>query len=248
MLSVIYSLHSIAKFLYRKFSNVQLSTSNSSSLLPHSYTADFNKEEELDTLYNFIQQYGFGTLIAVHPDSNVPVASHIPFLIDKQTGEYGELIAHVARNNEIYKYLSTNSEVLVIFHGPHGYISPQFYLPSHINVPTWNYANVHVYGKAILDTPSGIPPQDVMNDLINFYEEKYMTTMWNWSDYYTPEALLSQRKSIVGFRIRITRIYGKYKLSQNKTRDIQKQVIHGLKNTNQLDIAAFMENYLEKDD
>src|SRR5688500_17707071 len=102
------------------------------------------EESRLEVLHAFIRQYSFATLVT---QGNAGLtASHLPFLLDTSRGQQGVLRSHVARPNAQWKDLNLEGEALVIFQGPHAYISPRWYVEK-VTVPTWNYAAVHVYGR-----------------------------------------------------------------------------------------------------
>src|SRR4051812_47202497 len=99
--------------------------------------------EDPSKLTAFIQRYSFATFIT--HDGAGPCASHLPMLFWPGAGDHGTLVSHMARANPQWQHFSSGSEVLVIFHGPHSYISPSWY-QTEPAVPTWNYATVHAYG------------------------------------------------------------------------------------------------------
>ena len=101
------------------------------------------REDDITTLHKFMREYSFATLITQH--KGVPFATHLPFILDAQCGPNGALLAHVARANPQWHDFVDEQEVLVIFQGPHAYISPSWY-EVELSVPTWNYAVVHAYG------------------------------------------------------------------------------------------------------
>src|ERR1044071_9429828 len=114
--------------------------------------SDF-KEEDFQKLAAFIHQFSFATLVSGRSGSLQ--ASHLPFLFDEKRGKSGFLRGHMAKANPHWKTIE-EEEVLVIFQGPHAYISPTWYEASE-TVPTWNYATVHAYGyyRSITD-PEGL--------------------------------------------------------------------------------------------
>ena len=117
-------------------------------------------ETDLQKILNLIRQHAFGTLITSH--NNIPMASHIPFLIE-ETQPF-KLRGHLAYANEQWKHIQDDGSVMLIFQGPHTYISPRWY--KNAGVPTWNYAMVHIYGKAnILKAPDKL--QNIVNGLTN---------------------------------------------------------------------------------
>ncbi len=109
------------------------------------YIPSHFRESDERVLAEFIDAYSFGTLVTV--EGALPFASHLPFLHDR---EGRTLHAHVARGNPQWQHIAANADVLVMFQGPHGYVSPTWYAEP--GVPTWNYTAVHVYGRArVLD-------------------------------------------------------------------------------------------------
>ena len=109
--------------------------------LPPAFT-----ETRTDVLMAHIERYDFGLLVS-HGEAGL-VASHIPFLTERD-GEPLHLIGHLARPNPQVRDLAHGGEVLAIFHGPHAYISPNWYATGP-SVPTWNYVDVHAYGEVRL--------------------------------------------------------------------------------------------------
>ena len=178
----------------------------------------FEINDDLIT-YDIIEKNGFATLISQHQGG--PFATHLPLSLDKNR-EY--LFGHFARPNPQWKEIE-KQEVLAIFHGPHCYISPSWY-ETPTTVPTWNYVAVHVYGQVELVDNA----QEVMNslaDLVLKYEEPGSSYQLDQVD---ASYLAGLSKGIQGFRIKITRIEGKAKLSQNNPTERQELVIQRLEN------------------
>lgn len=179
-------------------------------------------ETDTTVLHDFMVQNSFATLVSVA--KTTPVASHLPLLLDRTTGPHGRLIGHMARANPHWEQ-ADGQEVLVIFTGPHAYISPSWY---HVEnaVPTWNYTAVHAYGTFQLDDERD-RRLDIVRDYVDFYESE-MELPWSLTDADADfiDRLLD---AIVGFKMDIHRIEGKWKLSQNHARERRQGVIHGLK-------------------
>jgi transcriptional regulator len=155
-----------------------------------------------DTLAAFIDAHSFGALITA-PHGR-PSASHVPFLLDRARNV---LHCHLARANPQWQELTVVAEVLVIFTGPHGYVSPTWYTDP--GVPTWNYTAVHVYGAArIVDDPGHTARH--VEALAAKYERGSPAP---WVPDYDPRRL----GGIVGIEIGIRSIEGKFKLSQNRS-------------------------------
>ena len=155
-------------------------------------------------------------------------ASHVPLLLDPDEGPYGTLYGHLARANPHGKALAEGTETLVIFAGEQAYISPSFY-PSKAEhgktVPTWNYLAVHAYGTAEV-----FEDAERLLALISRLSSKHEAgrpAPWAVSDA-PGDYIDSMLKAIVGFRLPITRLEGKRKLSQNRDAADQAGVRQGL--------------------
>jgi transcriptional regulator len=156
-----------------------------------------------------IEQHDFGLLLS-HGAAGL-TASHIPFLVERRDEEL-YLLGHLARPNPQVEDLREGGEVLAIFSGPHAYISPSWYAggPS---VPTWNYVDVHAYGAVRL-----IEDGDWLRGLLRRLSQRHEAgnpVPWRVEDL--PEAYLEgMLRGIIGLDIAVTRLEGKYKLSQNR--------------------------------
>ncbi len=184
-----------------------------------------------------MKRFSFATIITSKND--IPVATHLPFLIEEQD-EQLLLTGHFAKQNEQWKDIENNT-VLVIFHEPHAYISPSHY-EKELNVPTWNYIAVHAYGKGHLITAHA-ELLHLLERTINNFESSYLQ-QWNT----LPEKYrLGQMEGIVGFKIEVTELQAKEKLSQNRTPGEQKRIIDTLSasdNANENSIAHYMQRNL----
>ncbi|MEC0269167.1 FMN-binding negative transcriptional regulator [Paenibacillus anseongense] len=193
------------------------------------------KDDEL--MYTVIEQNGFATLVSQHDGH--PMATHLPLTLDR-TNKC--LYGHVARPNPQWRDLQ-QQEVLVIFQGPHSYISPSWYETSD-SVPTWNYVAVHVYGQAEL-----IDDEDEVMSSMKSLIEKYEEPDSPYDLESVDSAYLSGlSKGIQGFKIHISNMEGKAKLSQNHPVQRQEFVIQrleALNRENERNIAALMKRNLE---
>ncbi len=181
----------------------------------------------------FMKRFGFATIVTAKND--LPVATHLPFLVTNND-ENIILISHFAKANEQWKDIEHN-KVLVIFSEPHAYISPKHY-DKELNVPTWNYISVHAYGKGRLITETQNVIQ-ILESTIDNYETSYKQ-QWN---NLPGEYKLGMIKGIVAFEIVVTDLQGKKKLSQNKTKNEQTNIINALAqsdDTNEKLIADYM--------
>jgi transcriptional regulator len=184
------------------------------------YIPEQFREQDIGVLQDFVEQFDFATLIT--QQSGEIIASHLPFLLDRTAGRYGTLRAHVARRNPQFEQLQSAGEALVIFQGPHSYISPMWYADQS-NVPTWNYVVVHAYGTPrILEEPDLI---ELLRALVAKHEEPPPR---GWE--FDPEQPRIKRMltEIGGFEIPISTLQGKFKLNQNRTAADRKGVIDTL--------------------
>jgi len=159
--------------------------------------------------------------ILVSNTSAGPFATHLPAVI-RESAEGITIRGHVARANPHWRYLDEQPHCLMIFHGPHAYISPSHYDSREV-VPTWNYGAVHVYG----DVRTYSAPEDLLSmlhDLIPTFEAAYAAQWASLNEAYRSRML----GHIVGFEIVVTRVEAKMKLSQNRTRDEQQHIIDSL--------------------
>jgi transcriptional regulator len=176
--------------------------------------------EDVPKLQDFMELFNFATVITQR-DGEL-TASHIPFILDRRVEPYGVLRAHVAIRNPQLEDLRSGSQALVIFQGPHTYISPSWYVKPE-NVPTWNYTVVHAYGvPKMLDRTGMIA---LLKDLVDKHERSFEQP-WDFdSDAAWIQKLLPE---IAGFEIRIERLQGKFKLNQNRTPADREGVIQTL--------------------
>ncbi len=177
-------------------------------------------------------------LIAANPLATLVVSSnqglsadHIPLLVRYDGSEYGKLVGHIARANPLSQLASSSTGVLAVFHGPQSYISPSLYATKREGgrvVPTWNYTVVHAYGNLrIIDEPNWVKAQ---LEELTFMNEQAMPSPWQISDAPAEyiERLLG---AIVGIEISITRLIGKWKVSQNQPESNKVSAAAGLRAT-----------------
>jgi transcriptional regulator len=182
------------------------------------YMPERFREDDLPTLHALMRDYSFATLVTQH--EGVPFASHLPLVLAADEGPYGTLYGHMARPNPQWRDFDAAQDVLVIFQGPHTYVSPSWYAEDPANVPTWNYAAVHAYGSPRLITDDD-SCRALLDTLVRRHEEPFATP-WR---LHMPEAELRQKmQGIMTFAIRITRLEGKLKLSQNRSLEDQQRV------------------------
>jgi len=198
----------------------------------------FAVEDETQT-FDFIEQNNFGILVTnIKRTTN---ANHVPFLLDR---EKRQLLGHFAKSNNQWRELEANKNVLVIFQGPHAYISPSWYVSENL-VPTWNFAAVHVYGEAEI-----VQSKDETFGIVESLSKKHESGFdrpWQ-SASMNQEVLQSMLGAIVGFKINIMQIQAKAKLSQNRSEKDQAGAIDALRkqgSEQELAIATLMQTELE---
>jgi transcriptional regulator len=182
------------------------------------------------TLAEFIAGHGFATLVTAGPDG--PLASHVPVIHEPARKV---LRLHVAAANP-HARAADGERALVIFAGPHGYVSPSWYA-THPAVPTWNYAAVHVSGPMRrIARPERL--RALLAELVAAYEPRGSS----WKMGELPEDYMAKMLAgIVGFEIAIERVEGKFKLSQNRDAADRRRVIAALADSPQADDRALAE-------
>jgi transcriptional regulator len=185
------------------------------------YVPDAFAVADRRAIEELIAAYGFATLVSSGPQGLV--ATHVPVMLDPARGAHGTLVAHISRSNPHGEELD-GAAVLTIFVGPHGYVSPSWYA-THPSVPTWNYAAVHVYGRArLIREPARL--REIVSTLVDKYESGRAEpwSMAGLSDKYMAGML----NAIVGIEIDVERIEAKHKLSQNRKVEDQRRVTAAL--------------------
>ena len=195
------------------------------------------REDKPEKLHEFIKTYGFGTLFSGSGEDLR--ASHLPFLLEEKAGGHGKLTGHMAKANDHWQFLG-GKEVLVVFQGPHAYISPTWYEEPD-TVPTWNYVAVHVYGQYVPVTEE-VKLREILEKTVGFYENG-TPKAWDMKSLSGP-FLDKMLKAIVGFEVEIRHIDGKWKLSQNHPEVRRQKVVQALQKkggANALEIAKLMD-------
>src|ERR1043165_6024546 len=186
---------------------------------------DHFRVEDVAQMHALMRARPFAALIS-HGASGL-YASHLPTVL-KEEGEFGTIECHLARANPHWKELAEGNEALMIFQGPQGYITPNWYATKAETgkvVPTWNYAIVHAYGRPAVMQETDWLKRHVGE--LTAQQEKTEARPWALSD--APEAYIDVMvRGVVGFRFAITRLEGKWKMSQNRQEQDREGVIAGL--------------------
>jgi transcriptional regulator len=205
------------------------------------YTPKYFKVTNVEEIWNFVQENSFGTLITTVQEK--PIATHLPMQIIKEGDDY-YITGHMAYGNPQWRTLEICENILVMFQGPHAYISSSWYEKE--NVPTWNYQAVHVYGKASILSEEELK-QDLTKLLQKYEKHRKNPVLW---DGLSPQLLNKELKGIVGFKIKVQEIQAAYKLSQNRNEEDYHNIINKLyeeKDLNSHKMAEVMSRKLRQD-
>ena len=180
------------------------------------YVPSMFKLEDPEAIREIIEGHSFGLFVTAK--DGLPTATHLPFVYEPNYGANGMLLGHFARANPHWRDLGQEldeREALVIFQGPHAYVSPLDYNSEKPNVPTWNYLAVHAYGTPkIIDDPTRT--KEVLTKLTDKNESLHEVP-WTVSSL-GEDYVANMMKGIVAFEMPISRLEAKAKLNQNKPR------------------------------
>lgn len=191
----------------------------------------FFQVKDMEEIKAFIQSHSFATVVTTMDGK--PIATHIPvsFL---QIEDSFVISGHMAIGNPQWKTFEENEQVLVIFQGPHAYISSSWYEKE--AVPTWNYQAVHVYGKAkLLEKSELVKELTTMPETYESHREQ--PVLWQT---LSDELLEKQMKGIVGFKIIIDEVQAAFKLSQNRHERDYAHIIEKLEAEGEVEMAKAM--------
>jgi transcriptional regulator len=167
-------------------------------------------------LWDFVEAHSFALVVSC--GDGRPLATHMPLVPQRDVAPLGRLLGHVARANEHWKSMA-GREVLCVFSGPHAYVSPSWYEAESV-VPTWNYVAVHLYGTCrIVEEKSSTA--EILARYVELYERPLEPS---WTLDTSTRFFDRLVEMVVGFHIDVTRVEGKWKLSQNHPRDRQEKV------------------------
>ncbi len=208
------------------------------------YTPKFNQIEDRDLLIEAMRAYSFAILFGPAGGTGGSEAgtelkaTHLPLLV-KDEGEHGTILGHFARANLHWSELA-GRETLVVFPGPHSYVSPAHYTEP-LSVPTWNYIAIHAYGTLSLIEDEG-GKNHLVEELIEANEPGYLTR-WRAMPNGFRRTMLA---GIMGFRISIARIEGKFKLSQNRALEERQNVLaaQAAGSTDERELARWMVRFM----
>ncbi|MBS0434538.1 MAG: FMN-binding negative transcriptional regulator [Proteobacteria bacterium] len=183
-------------------------------------------EPRIEELHRIVRDNSLGMMVRTTDDGME--AEHLPFLLDVDAGGHGTLLAHVARNNPVWREVADGARVLVVFRGAQGYVSPNWYpgkQETHRYVPTWNYEVVHAHGTIHVHDDEKFV-RGVVARLTRQHEAD-QPLPWKMGDA-PADYLAAQLGNIVGIEIRLTRLDGKRKLNQHHRPADREGAIQGL--------------------
>lgn len=198
------------------------------------YSPSYNRVEDRAEILAFMRQHNFPVLVTGLGGSLH--ASHLPSMVHEE-GDKIVIDMHMAHANQQWQEFF-DEEVLVIFTGPHGYISPRWYEEKE-RVPTWNYAAIHAYGvpEMVQDEKAKLAGQ---RRLVEYMDSEWLPKF----DALSPKYVSGMLNGIVNFRIPITRIETRWKLSQNRGRREMELIVEALEKGGDTALAALMRKHL----
>ncbi|MFL0372033.1 FMN-binding negative transcriptional regulator [Bacillus safensis] len=205
------------------------------------YIPKYYKVTNINEIWDFVKENSFGTIVTTRKGK--PIATHLPLQL-VQEGDTYFITGHIAYGNPQWRTFETSEDVLVMFQGPHAYISSSWYKQE--NVPTWNYQAVHVYGTASILNEEELK-QDLTSLLQKYEKHRENPVLW---DRLSPQLLGQELKGIVGFKIRVQEIQAANKLSQNRNEEDYQNIINKLyeeKDINSQQMAQLMESKFKKE-
>jgi len=199
------------------------------------------EEPRIDVMQTLMRDYPLATLVTLFADGLN--ANHIPLhWVEEGGSSYGSLRGHVARSNPLWTDFEPQTEVLAVFQAENAYISPSWYATKQQTgkvAPTWNYAAVHAYGTLkIIDDPAWVRRQ--LQAMTDEFEAEFPEP-WSISDAPADftERLITQ---IIGIEISVSRLQGKWKVSQNQPPENRSSVIEALRESDKRTMASLVTN------
>ena len=205
------------------------------------YIPEAFKETDTDALFGLMASLGVATVICAGPDGMI--ASHVPVEVDREAGPRGSIRCHFAKPNPQQVLIAGGAEVLFIFQGPQAYVTPSWY-PTKAEtgkvVPTLNYAAVHAYGAGrVIDDP--VAAKRHLAALTDHSEAGFQEP-WKITD--APDDFIDRlMKGITVVEVALTRLEGKWKMSQNRPEGDRRGVADGLHAQGRTDVANLVEKY-----
>jgi len=191
---------------------------------PSLYIPKAHLVEDLQFLHDFMDEYSFVDLVTSSPTLRI---THIPVLLDRTAGGYGKIFGHISRQNPQCQTFDGRHTGVIVFRGPHGYISPAWYAKRDV-VPTWNFAVVHATGR-----PRAVTEKTALHGLLARLIDKYEKYQGSGYDFSKlPDSYVSSlMDGLAGFEMQIELLEGKFKLGQDWSGVVQQAVLEHLRQT-----------------
>lgn len=196
------------------------------------YRPKYTVVDDIDTIKKFIVDNNFATVISSQPDSEIPHVTVVPVLLAEESlskepkpeGVQFYLRGHLALANPHWRRMQENKELLVVFNGPHAYISPSWLSSAKEQVPTWDYTLVHARGSPVVYKDDKEVKTQIVVQLSKFEEARVKArdpSHQEWELYSTNsvEHINQQIARIVAFEVAVTSVTAKFKLGQNLAED-----------------------------
>jgi len=196
------------------------------------YIPKLFREQEKDIILDFLQKNNFAAIVSF--DGEKIVATHLPTEVVEEENGGLTIFSHMARSNPQWKSFS-GQEVLLIFQGPNTYISPRWY--GHVNVPTWNYTIIHLYGY--VREIEGAELHSLLSRLVRNHESQTNYRL----ETLPPDFVSREMAGVYGFAVSVDRMDAGYKLSQNRNDADHHNIVTELEkrgDENSVQIAAAM--------
>jgi transcriptional regulator len=200
------------------------------------YVPKFHEQSDLGALHALMRSHPLATWVT--PGDGELIVNHLPFHVDESHGPYGLLRCHVARANSVWQLYSKTVPSIVVFNGPNTYVSPSWYPSRQAHgrvLPTWNYTVVHAHGiPTVVEEPARLIEHLTA---LTASQESTQAVPWRLTD--APAEFIEQMaRNVVGIEIPISRIFGKWKVSQNRSATDREGVVAALRGKNDEESAA----------
>jgi len=187
------------------------------------YKVKLYEVQDPASLREVIEEFPFATVTSVCDGK--PFVNHLPIILEAAEDGGIRLLGHMSRRNPQWEHMRDDSELVIAFHGPHTYINPSWYAVN--NVPTWNYVVVHASGRAsLIEDYAGLVR--ILKRTTDHMNRRY-PDQW---DFFLPEDLASEydlTAAIIGFQMIPETLEGKFKLSQNRSKEDRDGAVTGLR-------------------
>jgi transcriptional regulator len=186
------------------------------------YIPKAHRVEDRNFLQDFMDEFSFADLVTSSPTLRI---THIPVILDRSAGAYGKLFGHISRQNPQNQAFDGRHTAVIVFRGPHGYISPAWQ-GNLSGVPTWNFAVVHATGR-----PNAIAEKTALRKMLARLIEKFETYQGSGYDFskLPEDSVFALMEGLVGFEMPIELLEGKFKLGQDRNKADQQRFLEQLR-------------------